>query len=381
MTRLRAALVGAGLVGQAEHAFHLATNVDQFSFDALVDASATVRQAVGDRYGVPVRVAQVEELDPSTLDAIVCATPDVYHAHVARWALDHGLHVLCEKPLAFTLRDCDEMIAARDRSGKVAQVAYMKRHDPAYRRLLELLPSTPAEIRCISVEVNDPGFVPFIAHLPMARGSDVPAELIADGARRGAEQIAEATGIADLSAAAEFAFREPFLSSLVHDVSLLHGILERVGHPLPVRLADAAIFADGEGGVLGWALEGGGRASAFHLTLQGVNDYTERLTVYCADRILELTFPSPYLRNMPTRLSERRSDGTIGLTETLHHVSYEEAFENELRSFHRSITEGAPVETTLEAGREDVRALLEAHAYATARLLEQQGARGVGAGA
>ena len=103
MSRLRVALVGCGLVGQTEHAFFISANSNLFEFAALVDASATVREGVGERYGVPVRVASLDELDPGTLDAIVCATPDVYHSDVVLWALEHGLHVLCEKPLAFTL--------------------------------------------------------------------------------------------------------------------------------------------------------------------------------------------------------------------------------------------------------------------------------------
>ena len=71
MSRVRVAVVGCGLVGQAEHAFYISTNRDLFDFAALVDASATVRSGVGDRYGVPVRVASVDELDASTLDAII----------------------------------------------------------------------------------------------------------------------------------------------------------------------------------------------------------------------------------------------------------------------------------------------------------------------
>ena len=368
MSRLRVALVGCGLVGQAEHAFFISNNADLFAFAAIVDASATVRDAVGERYGVTTRVASVDELDAGVLDAVVCATPDVYHSDVVLWALAHGLHVFCEKPLAFTLRECDEMIAARDTAGKTVQVGYMKRHDPAYLRMLELLPADASTIKCISIEVNDPNSIPFTAHLPMVKGSDVSPELRADSRQRAVDQVAEATGLAEVPAIASIAFQNAFLSSLVHDISMLHGILEHVGHPVPARLVDASIFAGGDGGAAGWQLEGGARMTAFHLVLEGVNDYTERLTVYCADRILELTFPAPYLRNMPTRLIERRSVGAIGLTETRHHVSYEEAFENELRSFHRSITEGSPVVVPLESARADVQGLLEAHAYATARL-------------
>ena len=52
MQRLRVGLVGAGLVGQAEHAFFLWEERDRFDFVALADASASVRAAVGARYGL-----------------------------------------------------------------------------------------------------------------------------------------------------------------------------------------------------------------------------------------------------------------------------------------------------------------------------------------
>ena len=52
--------------------------------------------------------------------------------------------------------------------------------------------------------------------------------------------------------------------------------------------------------------------------------------------------------------------GGTGLDETVHHCSYEEAFREELRAFWRSIVEGAPVECDADAGRDDVRTLLEA---------------------
>ena len=83
-------------------------------------------------------------------------------------ALEAGIHVMCEKPLALTLAGCDRIAAARDRSGRVVQVAYMKRYDPAYRRALGLLPARIEEVRLIAVEVNDPDHEPFVAHLPRA---------------------------------------------------------------------------------------------------------------------------------------------------------------------------------------------------------------------
>jgi predicted dehydrogenase len=159
---------------------------------------------------------------------------------------------------------------------------------------------------------------------------------------------------------------EAYLSALVHDVSLAHHILGALGYRPPLPIADAAYFDAGRGVSLGWVLRGGARAHLTHLNLPGVSDYTERVTVYCRDRILELTFPSPYLRFHPTQLVEKRSGATpAALRTTQHRISYEESFRNELRAFHASVTTGAPVRASAEAAREDLRALLTALQVAT----------------
>ena len=67
----------------------------------------------------------------------------------------------------------------------------------------------------------------------------------------------------------------------------------------PCELLDAASWDEGRAVTMGVRLPGGGRARLTHLKLSGVAEYRERLTVYCADRVLELGFPSPYLRHRP----------------------------------------------------------------------------------
>ena len=91
-----------------------------------------------------------------------------------------------------------------------------------------------------------------------------------------------------------------------------------------------------------------------HLNLPGVPDYRERITVYCEDRIVELVFPSPYLRNMPTQLTVRRGSGGHALETQEIRASFEEAFREELRAFYAAITEGKPVQTPFEQGRCDL---------------------------
>ena len=111
---------------------------------------------------------------------------------------------------------------------------------------------------------------------------------------------------------------------------------------------------------LAFPLPGGGRVSMTHLNLPGVPDYRECLTVYCTDRIIELEFPSPYLRHLPTRLRMRRGGAGPALETRDYRASYEEAFREELRAFHAAATGEAPVLTTAEEARRDVAFLISA---------------------
>ncbi len=365
MRRLRVGLLGAGLVGQAEHAFYLWEERERFEFIALADASPAVREAVGARYGIGELHADFAGLLGCALEALVIAAPDPFHPALTAAALNAGLHVMCEKPLALTLAGCDEIAAARDHTGRVLQVAYMKRYDPAYRRALELLPARIEDVKLISVEVNDPDQAPFVAHLPMTAPDDMPEHLRQKARSLTCMQLAEAAGH-PLDDSGARALANGFLSALVHDVAIVHGMLARLGVEMPAEADRGAIFDDGRGVQLGFSLPGQGLVSMTHLNLPGVPDYTERVTIYAVDRIIELTFPSPYLRHQPTRLTLRRPGTNQELQTAEYRVSYEEAFRDQLRAFHRAAIGQAPVETTLEQARRDIEILTSAFRKAVA---------------
>jgi predicted dehydrogenase len=74
-------------------------------------------------------------------DAISLTLPTYLHADYSIRALEAGVHVLCEKPMALNVPDCQRMIAAAGRSGKVLQIGHCVRFWPEYAVAKEMVDS------------------------------------------------------------------------------------------------------------------------------------------------------------------------------------------------------------------------------------------------
>jgi predicted dehydrogenase len=351
---LRIGVVGGGLVAQAMHLHYLAAKMDRFSIAALAEPSRTVREALGARYGIGALHADYRELlDAGGVDALLVSSPAGTHAEIVLAALDAGLDVFVEKPMCITLRDADAIVTARSRTGRVVQVGTMKRFDPAYERMLAELPASAEDLRYLSVVVSDPEFGPFFGPDEIVRGSDVPPDVIEATARGEREQVEEAVG----SGAPDVvrAFSESYLGSLIHDVNLVHGLLERMGEPLPAQVVDGAWWAGGRSVAGAVRLANGSRWDSAWIQLLQVFEYRESVTLYFAESVRSLVFPSPWQKHRPTvyRLDERR-DGANAARET---TSYEEAFSRELDHFHACIVDGETCRTPPEQARLDIQVL------------------------
>ncbi|HBT00146.1 MAG TPA: oxidoreductase [Citreicella sp.] len=76
--------------------------------------------------------------DPQ-IDAIYIPLPNTMHVEWTRRAVEAGKHVLCEKPIAMTASEIDDLIALRDGSGKLVAEAWMIAHHPQFAKARELL--------------------------------------------------------------------------------------------------------------------------------------------------------------------------------------------------------------------------------------------------
>jgi predicted dehydrogenase len=98
-------------------------------------AVASRRQDAADAYaaawGIPRAFGSYTAMLASgEVDAVYVSLPNHLHAEWTVRALEHGVHVLCEKPFALTLEDVDRMADAARDNGRVLAEAFMYRHHP-----------------------------------------------------------------------------------------------------------------------------------------------------------------------------------------------------------------------------------------------------------
>ncbi len=92
-------------------------------------------------------------LERDDIDAVYVATPHPQHHKWCLRAIEHGRHVLCEKPLTMTLSETREIAAAATSRGVLVMEAFMYRHHPQTKKLLELVSNgTIGEVRWIQAD-------------------------------------------------------------------------------------------------------------------------------------------------------------------------------------------------------------------------------------
>ncbi|WP_026693969.1 Gfo/Idh/MocA family protein [Peribacillus kribbensis] len=123
MDKLRIGIIGAGGIAQGRHIPTLLKLRERVSIEALYDVNFTTAADASAKFNIPKVTDSYQELF-QLVDAVVICTPNKFHSEIAVAALDAGVHVLCEKPMAMTSRECEEMIEASKRSGKVLSIAF-----------------------------------------------------------------------------------------------------------------------------------------------------------------------------------------------------------------------------------------------------------------
>lgn len=135
---IRIGIIGAGIMG-ADHALTVHHFVSGGTVELVADLDAVRAATTAEAVGARSTTDPLAVITDPAVDAVVIASHDSTHAALVRACLDARKPVLCEKPLAPTLAECLDVVAAEkvvvgDGPGLVS-LGFMRRFDPGYVQL------------------------------------------------------------------------------------------------------------------------------------------------------------------------------------------------------------------------------------------------------
>ncbi len=129
MAPIQVCVIGCGRAGMI-HARDYAGGVRGARLYAIADPSEQARENAQAELGVEHVYADWHEaIENPKIDAVVVVTPTAMHRDIVVTAAEAGKHVFCEKPMAASEAECEEMIAACDKNGTKLQLGFMRRFD------------------------------------------------------------------------------------------------------------------------------------------------------------------------------------------------------------------------------------------------------------
>jgi predicted dehydrogenase len=138
---IRWGLIGCGDIARKRVAPALSESLHS-ELVAISRANRGLLDEFADAFRVPNRFADWRELVArDDVDAVYIATPVNLHAEQTVAAAESGKHVLCEKPMALNVAECDRMIAAANASGVKLGIAYYRQFYPVVKRMKDLIDS------------------------------------------------------------------------------------------------------------------------------------------------------------------------------------------------------------------------------------------------
>lgn len=341
---LRMGIIGLGEVAQVVHLPVLQALPALFEVRAACDISGTLLSAVGDRFGIPARYGTVTEMiEAGGLDAVLVLNSDEYHAECIVQALEHGVHVLVEKPMCLSPREADDIIAARDRSGLTVMVGYMRRYAPAFVEAAELLPTLG---RVNFARVHDViGRNQLIVDqtADVIRPMDLGRDTLVLRRDRGRRLVTEAIG----SVPDELASAYRLLCGLgSHDLSAMRELL---GPPRGV--ASARTWRNG--GYIAALLDYDDYVVAYETGVDEQLRFDAHLEVYTDSSMLRIQYDTPYVRHLPTTLMVEQTEGTA-IRRSTNRPHLKDPYTHELEYFHRTVMDGTEPKTSPEDFVEDL---------------------------
>lgn len=350
---LRIGVIGCGAIAQIMHLPYMLDDA-RFQVVALADANRSVLDAVGDRYQIERRYVDWRDLlAQPDIEAVALLHSGSHHDTLIA-ALDANKHVFCEKPLAWNVREAEEIAARAAQSDRIVQIGYHKLYDPAipyvktqleqmhdlaFARITVLHPDntlglSPHRIRRANGVIEEghrdvPAWEPFVQAQLDGTASGAVGRLVDEalGARKSEPRLRLGYGL--------------LVQSIIHQIYTMYGLLGQ-----PSRVVSLEIWREGMSlhGVIEYPNDL--RCTLDYHYLPDLKDYREEYAFYGNHERVTLQFPSPYLRNFPSPVIVQGGEGELAWEKHVI-VSYDEAFRREILSFYDNVRQHQVPATTI----------------------------------
>jgi predicted dehydrogenase len=342
--RKRIAVVGLGKITQIHHLPAL-VHEDDVEIVALCDLSGSLARTLARECGLDESVATTSAADALERgpDAVVIAT--THHAPTLADAVNAGIPAFVEKPCTWGVDEADVILAAARARHVLVQVGYVKQFDAAVQRLREETAAAPPPL--YARLHNFAGGRHRYERIHRVRKPD--GDLAASGPPENetvTRIIARNLGSADPERIAAF---QTLALLAIHDLNLVRWLW---GDPAEVAVTSRT-SAHGRCYVitLGYL--------SHHVILEVLADFStardwdEHLAIYGPEGCRTVVFGSPFHRISPSTLTHRHAEGTqVRDDRTI--VSYESAFDRQMRSFLDAVEKGAEHGPGLREARDDL---------------------------
>lgn len=146
MSKLKMGMIGVGGIAQQRHIPAFSEMGEQVELTAVQDVNHDRASSVAETFNIPNVFEDYHKLF-KVVDAVTICTPNKFHAEIAIAALEAGVHVLCEKPMAITTQECEDMLAAAEKNNRLLSIAYHYRYTPEAKLAKEAI---------LNGEIGDP---------------------------------------------------------------------------------------------------------------------------------------------------------------------------------------------------------------------------------
>ncbi|KIL50632.1 Gfo/Idh/MocA family protein [Jeotgalibacillus soli] len=140
MKKLKIGVIGAGSIAKHRHLPEYAAN-KEVEIAAICDINEERAKSIAKKFNIEKVLTDYRDLLQEDLDAVSVCTPNYLHAPISIAALEAGIHVLCEKPIATSAEEADQMIEAANKSGKVLMIGHNQRFVEAHVKAKQMVAS------------------------------------------------------------------------------------------------------------------------------------------------------------------------------------------------------------------------------------------------